>query len=106
MNENATETAKNIIAACSIGPELDEHMLAEKITAAMNMEFRKGLKEAHQILCDMHDRLEREHHSLAPGLFGPTRRHHEIMGATRAILAAATEVLAEMRIAAMGSEEA
>lgn len=57
--------------------------------------YRDGLKEAHRLLRNMHDNLEREHIELSGAFFGlfPRRRHHQIIGASRALCELGFEVL-------------
>jgi hypothetical protein len=55
--------------------------------------YLEGLEEAHRLLREEHARLEREHHAASGNFLGwPTKRHHEIMGASRALTIVATRI--------------
>lgn len=51
-----------------------------------SLEEIQGLRKAHDLLTELHDELLLEHDQTKPTLFGsPTKRHHEIMGASDAL---------------------
>lgn len=60
--------------------------------------YMEGLIRAHALLRQEHDRLERQHRDTPSGMFGaPTKRHHEIMGATRTLVQLGERLLNEIR---------
>lgn len=48
--------------------------------------FRKAIFAVHDEIVKLHDELEKEHWELKPNIFGrPRKRHHQIMGASKAL---------------------
>lgn len=67
--------------------------------------YLQGLMRAHDLLRQLHDRLEREHKATPGGWFGgATRRHDEIMGGTRALLRLGEIITNEARLAARSKQ--
>lgn len=68
------------------------------MTAPKPTSYMDGLIRAHTLLRQEHDRLEREHHDTPSGILGaPTKRHHEIMGATKTLVKLGETLLNEIR---------